>query len=130
MSVGGSVLWDLRLVEELDLIRRTDILRQRRNTITVDETKFMPRSRCRFAVNASDWAVAVAECRHIPTRNIPVCSLLNICFFGIRPRFYLIHFLRLKVIANIRTLRIIYSIFYRFNLEWKTRTLDVFTQAA
>ena len=42
MSVGGSVLWDLRLVEELDLIRRTDILRQRRNTITVDETKFAP----------------------------------------------------------------------------------------
>jgi putative transposase len=26
--------------------------------------------------------------------------------------------------------RIIYSIFYRFNLEWKTRTLEVFTQAA
>ncbi len=26
--------------------------------------------------------------------------------------------------------RIIYSIFYRFNLEWKTRTLNLFTQAA
>jgi hypothetical protein len=26
--------------------------------------------------------------------------------------------------------RIIYSIFQRFNLEWKTRTLGVFTQAA
>ena len=26
--------------------------------------------------------------------------------------------------------RIIYSIFQRFNLEWKTRTLRVFTQAA
>jgi hypothetical protein len=26
--------------------------------------------------------------------------------------------------------QIIYSIFYRFNLEWKTRTLEVFTQAA
>ena len=26
--------------------------------------------------------------------------------------------------------RIIYSIFQRFNLEWKTRTLSVFTQAA
>ena len=24
--------------------------------------------------------------------------------------------------------RIIYSIFYRFNLEWKTRTLEVFTK--
>jgi len=26
--------------------------------------------------------------------------------------------------------RIIFSIFQRFNLEWKTRTLRVFTQAA
>jgi hypothetical protein len=26
--------------------------------------------------------------------------------------------------------RIIYSIFQRFNLDWKTRTLSVFTQAA
>jgi len=26
--------------------------------------------------------------------------------------------------------RIIYSIFQRFNLEWKTRTLSLFTQAA
>ena len=26
--------------------------------------------------------------------------------------------------------RIIYSIFYRFNLEWRNRTLRVFTQAA
>jgi hypothetical protein len=26
--------------------------------------------------------------------------------------------------------RIIYSIFQRFNMEWKTRTLRVFTQAA
>ena len=26
--------------------------------------------------------------------------------------------------------RIIYSIFQRFNLEWKTRTLNLFTQAA
>jgi len=26
--------------------------------------------------------------------------------------------------------RIIYSIFHRFNLQWKTRTLEVFTQAA
>jgi len=26
--------------------------------------------------------------------------------------------------------RIIYSIFEKFNLEWKTRTLRVFTQAA
>jgi len=26
--------------------------------------------------------------------------------------------------------RIIYSIFQRFNLEWKTRTLRLFTQAA
>lgn len=26
--------------------------------------------------------------------------------------------------------RIIYSIFNRFNLEWKTLTLEVFTQAA
>jgi len=26
--------------------------------------------------------------------------------------------------------RIIYSIFHRFNLEWKNRTLKLFTQAA
>jgi hypothetical protein len=26
--------------------------------------------------------------------------------------------------------RIIYSIFHRFNLEWRNRTLRVFTQAA
>jgi len=33
--------------------------------------------------------------------------------------------------VNVKTVdRIIYSIFQRFNLEWKTRTLKLFTQAA
>ena len=33
--------------------------------------------------------------------------------------------------VNVKSVdRIIYSIFNRFNLEWKTRTLEVFTQAA
>ena len=33
--------------------------------------------------------------------------------------------------VNVKSVdRIIYSIFHRFNLEWKNRTLQVFTQAA
>jgi len=35
------------------------------------------------------------------------------------------------LLCNVQSVdRIIYSIFYRFNLEWKTRTFEVFTQAA
>jgi transposase-like protein len=34
-------------------------------------------------------------------------------------------------IVNVESVdRIIYSIFQRFNLEWKTRTLNLFTQVA
>jgi ABC-type tungstate transport system substrate-binding protein len=34
-------------------------------------------------------------------------------------------------LANVESVdRIIYSIFQRFNLEWKTRRLSLFTQAA
>ena len=36
-----------------------------------------------------------------------------------------------RCFVNVQSVdRIIYSIFQRFNLEWKTRTLRVFTQAA
>ncbi len=35
-----------------------------------------------------------------------------------------------EVVAAESVDRIIYSIFQRFNLEWKTRTRSVFTQAA
>jgi hypothetical protein len=35
------------------------------------------------------------------------------------------------VLVNVESVdRIIYSIFHRFNLEWKTRTLNLSTQAA
>jgi len=38
---------------------------------------------------------------------------------------------RYNALVNVESVdRIIYSIFQRFNLEWKTRTLSVFTQAA
>ena len=38
---------------------------------------------------------------------------------------------RMVCFVNVKSVdRIIYSIFYRFNLEWKTRTLEAFTQAA
>jgi len=36
-----------------------------------------------------------------------------------------------RALLNVQSVdRIIYSIFQRFNLEWKNRTLKVFTQAA
>jgi len=35
------------------------------------------------------------------------------------------------VVTNVKSMdRIIYSIFQRFTLEWKTRTLKLFTQVA
>ena len=53
-------------------------------------------------------------------------NIIERCFVEVRRRTRpMVCFVNVKSVD-----RIIYSIFYRFNLEWKTRTLKVFTQAA
>ena len=53
-------------------------------------------------------------------------NIIERCFVEVRRRTRpMVCFVNVKSVD-----RIIYSIFQRFNLEWKTRTLRVFTQAA
>jgi putative transposase len=59
-------------------------------------------------------------------RKLRTTNIIERCFVEVRRRTR-----PMVCFVNVQSVdRIIYSIFQRFNLEWKTRTLRVFTQAA
>jgi putative transposase len=59
-------------------------------------------------------------------RKLRTTNIIERCFVEVRRRTR-----PMVCFVNVQSVdRIIYSIFHRFNLEWKTRTLEVFTQAA
>jgi putative transposase len=63
--------------------------------------------------------------RHL-WRKLRTTNIIERCFVEVRRRTR-----PMVCFVNVHSVdRIIYSIFHRFNLEWKTRTLRVFTQAA
>jgi len=63
--------------------------------------------------------------RHL-WRKLRTTNIIERCFVEVRRRTR-----PMVCFVNVRSVdRIIYSIFQRFNLEWKTRTLKLFTQAA
>ena len=63
--------------------------------------------------------------RHL-WRKLRTTNVIERCFVEVRRRTRpMVCFVNLESVD-----RIIYSIFQRFNLEWKTRTLNLFTQAA
>jgi putative transposase len=63
--------------------------------------------------------------RHL-WRKLRTTNVIERCFVEVRRRTR-----PMVCFVNVESVdRIIYSIFQRFNLEWKTRTLSVFTQAA
>jgi transposase-like protein len=63
--------------------------------------------------------------RHL-WRKLRTTNVIERCFVEVRRRTR-----SMVCFVNVESVdRIIYSIFQRFNLEWKTRTLSVFTQAA
>ena len=63
--------------------------------------------------------------RHL-WRKLRTTNIIERCFVEVRRRTR-----PMVCFVNVQSVdRIIYSIFQRFNLEWKTRTLELFTQAA
>ena len=63
--------------------------------------------------------------RH-PLRKLRTTNVIERCFVEVRCRTRpMVCFVNVESVG-----RIIYSIFQRFNLEWKTSTLNLFTQAA
>ena len=63
--------------------------------------------------------------RHL-WRKLRTTNVIGRCFVEMRRRTR-----PMVCLVNVESVdRIIYSIFQRLNLEWKTRTLSVFTQAA
>ncbi len=59
-------------------------------------------------------------------RKLRTTNIIERCFVEVRRRTR-----PMVCFVNVQSVdRIIYSIFQRFNLEWKTRTLNLFTQAA
>jgi putative transposase len=59
-------------------------------------------------------------------RKLRTTNIIERCFVEVRRRTR-----PMVCFVNVQSVdRIIYYIFQRFNLEWKTRTLRVFTQAA
>jgi len=63
--------------------------------------------------------------RHL-WRKLRTTNVIERCFVEVRRRTR-----PMVCFVNVESVdRIIYPIFQRFNLEWKTRTLNLFTQAA
>ena len=63
--------------------------------------------------------------RHL-LRKLRTTNVIERCFIEVRRRTR-----PMVCFVNVESVQcIIYSIFQRFNLEWKTRTLNLFTQAA
>ena len=63
--------------------------------------------------------------RHL-WKKLRTTNIIERCFVEVRRRTR-----PMVCFVNVRSVdRIIYSIFQRFNLEWKNRTLKLFTQAA
>jgi putative transposase len=59
-------------------------------------------------------------------QKLRTTNVIERCFVEVRRRTQ-----PMVCFVNVESVdRILYSIFHRFNLEWKTRTLSVFTQAA
>jgi transposase-like protein len=59
-------------------------------------------------------------------RKLRTTKIIERCFVEVRrPTRPMVCFVNVESVD-----RIIYSIFQRFNLDWKTRTLKLFTQAA
>jgi transposase-like protein len=59
-------------------------------------------------------------------RKLRTTNVIERCFVEVRRRTR-----PMVCFVNVESVdRIIYSIFQRFNLEWKSRTLNLFTQAA
>jgi len=59
-------------------------------------------------------------------RKLRTTNIIERCFVEVRRRIR-----PMVCFVNVQSVdRILYSIFHRFNLEWKNRTLRVFTQAA
>ena len=63
--------------------------------------------------------------RHL-WRKLRTTNVIERCFVEVRRRTR-----PMVCFVNVESVdRIIYSVFQRFNLEWKNRTLNLFTQAA
>ena len=59
-------------------------------------------------------------------RKLRTTNIIERCFVEVQRRTR-----PMVCFVNVQSVdRIIYSIFHRFNLDWKTRTLKLFTQAA
>jgi transposase-like protein len=79
----------------------------------------------RLEQNLPDLLSFFAFPRHL-WRKLRTTNVIERCFVEVRRRTR-----PMVCFVNVESVdRIIYSIFQRFNLEWKNRTLSVFTQAA
>ena len=87
----------------------------------------------RFQLKPEQAGSAFVPCRRADLDNIfslwrklRTTNVIERCFVEVRRRTR-----PMVCFVNVGSVdRIIYSIFQRFNLEWKTRTLNLFTQAA
>src|ERR1044071_8744555 len=72
------------------------------------------------------WVHKIRNLREHLWKQLRTTNIIERCFVEVRRRTR-----PMVCFVNVQSVdRIIYSIFHRFNLEWKTRTLRVFTQAA
>ena len=79
----------------------------------------------RLGRDLPELLLVFAFLRHL-SQKLRTTNVTERCFVEVRRRTRpMVCFVNMQSVD-----RILYSIFQRFNLEWKTRTLNLFTQAA
>jgi putative transposase len=133
----------LRTVQTVSGVRKCDYDQVKRDAQAIYLAESRPRAEAAFRNFRARWRRAYGSVvrrleRDLPEllsffalprhlwRKLRTTNVIERCFVEVRRRTR-----PMVCFVNVESVdRIIYSIFHRFNLEWRTRTLSLITQAA
>ena len=135
--------WVHKMCNILEKVRKSDYDQVKRDAQAIYLAENRPRAEAAFRNFRARWRRAYGSVvrrlerdlsellsffampRHL-WRKLRTTNVIERCFVEVRRRTC-----PMVCFVNVESVdRIIYSIFHRFNLEWKTRTLSLITQAA
>ncbi len=135
--------WAHKMRNILEKVRKADYDQVKRNAQAIYLSENRVQAEAAFRTFRSRWRKAYGTMVRQLERDLPellsvfafpahlrkklrTTNVIERCFVEVRRRTR-----PMVCFVNVESVdRILYSIFHRFNLEWKTRTLSVFTQAA
>src|ERR1700691_4793167 len=138
-----QLCWAHKMRNILEKVRKADYDEVKRHAQAIYLAESRTQAEAAFRSFRSRWRKAYGPMVRQLERDLP--ELLSVCAFPahLRKKLRTTNVIErcfvevrrrtrpMVCFVNVESVdRILYSIFHRFNLEWKTRTLSVFTQAA